>query len=123
MTTIEPTDEMKAAFREAQERRAAELVAEDAPLGGHDILDRGLSAVLAIVERDRNPTRDAYVAAVQALNRHRARAAIHAATLATVLELLDSEPNHKIRDVIRAAIQQGADRIAELNGSPERTSP
>ncbi len=50
---IEPTDEMKAAFRAAQERRAAELVAEGAPLGGHDILDRGLAAVLAIVARDR----------------------------------------------------------------------
>ncbi len=50
---IEPTDEMKAAFRAAQEQRAAELVAEGAPLGAHDILDRGLAAVLAIVARDR----------------------------------------------------------------------
>jgi hypothetical protein len=50
---IEPTDEMKAAFRAAQNRRAEELVAENAPLGGHDILDRGLAAVLAIVARDR----------------------------------------------------------------------
>jgi hypothetical protein len=50
---IELTDEMKAAFRAAQEQRAAELVAEGAPLGGHDILDRGLAAVLAIVARDR----------------------------------------------------------------------
>lgn len=50
---IEPTEEMKAAFRAAQEKRAGELVAEGAPLGGHDILDRGLAAVLAIVERDR----------------------------------------------------------------------
>jgi hypothetical protein len=49
---IELTDEMKRAFREAQNRRAEELVAEGAPLGGHDILDRGLAAVLAIVERD-----------------------------------------------------------------------
>lgn len=49
---IEPTGEMKAAFRVAQEQRAAELVAEGAPLGGHDILDRGLAAVLALVERD-----------------------------------------------------------------------
>lgn len=49
---IEPTDEMKRAFREAQERRANELVAEGAPLGAHDILDQGLAAVLAIVERD-----------------------------------------------------------------------
>lgn len=49
---IEPTDEMKAAFRAAQERRAEELVAEGAPLGGHDILDRGLAAVLTLVERD-----------------------------------------------------------------------
>jgi hypothetical protein len=46
------SDEMKAAFRAAQDRRAEELVAEGAPLGGHDILDRGLAAVLAIVERD-----------------------------------------------------------------------
>lgn len=49
---IEPTDEMKRAFREAQEARAAELVSEGAPIGAHDILDRGLAAVLAIVERD-----------------------------------------------------------------------
>lgn len=48
---IEVTDEMKAAFRAAQEQRAAELVAEGAPLGGHDILDRGLAAVLALYER------------------------------------------------------------------------
>jgi hypothetical protein len=49
---IEVTEEMKAAFRVAQEKRAAELVADGAPLGGHDILDRGLAAVLIIVERD-----------------------------------------------------------------------
>jgi hypothetical protein len=49
---IEPTEEMKRAFREAQARRAEELVAEGALLGAHDILDRGLAAVLAIVERD-----------------------------------------------------------------------
>ena len=49
---IEPTEEMKTAFRAAQERRARELVAADAPLGGHDILDHGLAAVLAIIERD-----------------------------------------------------------------------
>lgn len=51
---IEPTDEMKAAFRAAQSQRAEELVAEGALLGAHapDILDRGLAAVLAIVERD-----------------------------------------------------------------------
>lgn len=54
---IEPTDEMKAAFRAAQEARAAELVAQGAPLGAHDILDRGLAAVLAIVERDYEPKR------------------------------------------------------------------
>lgn len=47
---IRVTDEMKAAFRAAQERRASELVAEGAPLGGHDILDQGLAAVLAIVD-------------------------------------------------------------------------
>lgn len=51
---IAVTDEMKAAFRTAQEQRAAELVAEGAPIGAHDILDRGLAAVLAIVERDWN---------------------------------------------------------------------
>jgi hypothetical protein len=49
---IEPTDEMKAVFRAAQQQRAEELAAENAPLGAHDILDRGLAAVLAIVERD-----------------------------------------------------------------------
>lgn len=49
---IEPTDKMKQAFRAAQEQRAKELVDQGAPLGAHDILDRGLSAVLAIVERD-----------------------------------------------------------------------
>ncbi len=51
---IEVTDEMKAAFRAAQGQRAAELVSEGAPLGAHDILDRGLAAVLALVERDWN---------------------------------------------------------------------
>lgn len=51
---IEPTDEMKAAFHAAQEQRAAELVAEGAPLGAHDILDRGLAAVLTLIERDYN---------------------------------------------------------------------
>jgi hypothetical protein len=50
--TIRVTDEMKAAFRAAGHRRAAELVAEGAPLGGHDILDQEIAAVLAIVERD-----------------------------------------------------------------------
>jgi hypothetical protein len=49
---IEVTGEMKTAFRAAQERRAAELVAEGAPLGAHDILDQGLAAVLAVVKRD-----------------------------------------------------------------------
>lgn len=49
---IEPTDEMKAAFRAAQGQRAAELVAEGAPLGAHDILDRGLTAVFALLARD-----------------------------------------------------------------------
>lgn len=55
---IEPTDEMKVAFRAAQEQRAAELVAEGAPLGAHDILDRGLAAVLPIAERGRALERD-----------------------------------------------------------------
>lgn len=49
---IEVTKQMKAAFRAALDQRAAELVAENAPLGAHDILDRGLAAVLAAVERD-----------------------------------------------------------------------
>lgn len=49
---IKLTEEMKVAFRAAQEKRAAELVAEGAPLGAHDILDHGLTAVLAIVERE-----------------------------------------------------------------------
>lgn len=48
-----PTEEMKAAFRAAQDRRAEELVAEGAPLGQHDILDYCLAAVLEIGERDR----------------------------------------------------------------------
>ncbi len=68
------------------------------------------------------PTPDAYKAAVIALNRHRARAAIHADTLSTILDLLDDVPNHKIRDVIRAAIQQGRDRVAEEVLSDEEAS-
>jgi hypothetical protein len=53
---IKPTDEMKAAFRDAQRRRAEQLVDQGALLGAHDtdILDHGLAAVLAIVERDRS---------------------------------------------------------------------
>lgn len=51
---IRVTDEMRVAFRAAQERRATELVAAGAPLGAHDILDQGLAAVLAIVERDQD---------------------------------------------------------------------
>lgn len=50
--TIKVTVEMKEAFRRAQAKRANELVAENASLGAHDILDRGLAAVLEIVERD-----------------------------------------------------------------------
>lgn len=49
---IEITEEMKAAFRAAQEQRSKELVAAGAPLGGHDMLNRGLAAVFALVERD-----------------------------------------------------------------------
>lgn len=51
---IKPTDEMKAAFRDAQRRRAEQLVDQGALLGAHDtdILDHGLAAVLALVERD-----------------------------------------------------------------------
>lgn len=51
-SAIEQTAEMRAAFRAAQECRAEELVAQGAPLGVHDILDRGLDAVFEIVERD-----------------------------------------------------------------------
>lgn len=70
---IEVTDEMKAAFYAAQELRAQELVAEGAPLGAHDILDRGLAAVLAIVERDNHVSRRPTVEDVAAWPKPRRR--------------------------------------------------
>lgn len=50
---IEPTDEMRRDFRAAMERRSREAVAAGEPFGGDAILNAGLAAVLALVERER----------------------------------------------------------------------
>lgn len=57
---IEPTDDMRSAFRKAQHQRARQIVDDarqvldqGALVGAHDaLLDAGLAAVLALVERD-----------------------------------------------------------------------
>lgn len=58
---IEPTDEMRAAFRAAIDARAALAVDRGEPFGGHVILDAGLTAVLAIVARERCMERRGHV--------------------------------------------------------------
>ena len=101
---IEPTDEMLAAFRDASDNCT-----------GDACLLTGLTAVLAIVERDQAPTQDAYAAAVRALEKYRARATIHADTLLTIHGLLDEYRGAKaLREGVRTAIQQGAQQIDEL---------
>lgn len=70
--------------------------------------------------RDQHPTPDAYTAAVHALEKHRARAAIHANTILTINNLLNIGWGNEdgLRKRITDTIKQGAEQIRDLSPAP-----